>query len=136
MPELGNKRCSGIKTSLRNCEDFICKTCSTTTRVVDPFPTCTTIERDKFEIVGKLSYLGDVIGQAGGCTDVVSAQIGSAWKAFHELLPILKNKGISLGNCGKVFEVCVRSEVFFCMEVKPDFCLQKTGHELKHVTMQ
>ena len=26
-----HKQCSGIKTSLRNCKDFICKTCSTTT---------------------------------------------------------------------------------------------------------
>ena len=27
------------------------------------------------------------------------------------------------------------SEVFFCMEVKPDPCLHKTCHELKDVTM-
>ena len=41
-----HKRCSGIKTSLRNCgEDFICKTCSTTTGPVHPFPTCITIDR-------------------------------------------------------------------------------------------
>ena len=33
----------------------------------------------------------------------------SAWKAFHELLPILINKGISLVNCRIVFKACVRS---------------------------
>ena len=60
-----HKQCSGIKTSLRNCEDFVCKTCSTTTGAVDPFPTCITIDRDKFQVVSEFCYLVDVIGQAG-----------------------------------------------------------------------
>ena len=34
------------------------------------FPTCITIDRNKFEIV---SDVGDVIGQEGDCTDAVSA---------------------------------------------------------------
>ena len=42
-----HKRCSGIKTSLTNCEAFICKTCSTTIGAVDLFPTCVTIDRDE-----------------------------------------------------------------------------------------
>ena len=29
---------------LRNCEDFICKTCSTATRATNPFPICITTE--------------------------------------------------------------------------------------------
>ena len=58
-----HKWCSGIKTSLRNCEKFICKTCSTTAGVVDPFRTCITIKRDEFEIFSEFCYLGDVIGQ-------------------------------------------------------------------------
>ena len=49
-----HKRCSGIKTSLTNCEDFICKTCSITTGAVDPFPTCMTIDRDEFEILSSI----------------------------------------------------------------------------------
>ena len=102
-------RCSGMKTSLRNCKDFICKTCSTTTGTVDPFPTCITIDRDEFEIVSKFCYLSDVIGQLGGCTDAVAARIGSAWKAFNELLPILTNRGISLVNRGKVYKGCART---------------------------
>ena len=64
-----HKPCSGIKTSLRNYEDFICKTCSTTTGAAHPFPTCITIDRDEFEIVSEFCCLGDVTGQAGGCTD-------------------------------------------------------------------
>ena len=74
-----HKRCSGIKPSLRNCEDFICKTCSTITGAVDLFPTYITIDRDEFEIVIEFRYLGDVIGQAGGCSDAVTACIGSGW---------------------------------------------------------
>ena len=73
-----HKQCSGIKTSLRNCVDLICKTCSTTTGAVDPFPTCITVDRGEFEIVSELCYLGDVIGQASGCTDAVTALIGTA----------------------------------------------------------
>ena len=72
-----------------NCEDLICKTCSTTTGTVNPFPTYITIDRDEFEIVSEFCYLVDAIRQAGGCSDAVTARIGSAWKAFHELLPIL-----------------------------------------------
>ena len=77
-----HKQCSGIETCLRNCEDFICKTCSTATGAIDPFPTCMTIDRDEFEIVSEFSYLGDNrdLGDL--------ARIGSAWKAFHELLQI------------------------------------------------
>ena len=77
-----HKRCSGIKTSLRNCEDFICETCSTTAGAVDFFPTCIAIDRDEFEIVIEFCYLGDVIGQAGGCTDSVSARIGQLGRLF------------------------------------------------------
>ena len=61
--------CSGIMASLRNCEDFICKTCSTTSGFVDFFSTCITIDRDEFEIFSEFCFLGDVIGQTGGCTD-------------------------------------------------------------------
>ena len=104
---------SGIKISLRNCEDFICETCSATTGAVDPFPTSKTINRDEFEIVKELCYCGDVTGQASGCTDAVTVLIGSAWKAFHELLPILTNKCISLINRGKVFKTCVRSVILY-----------------------
>ena len=56
-----HKQYSGIKTSLRNCEGFICKACSATTETVDPFTTYIAIDRNEFEIVSKFCYLGDVI---------------------------------------------------------------------------
>ena len=114
-----HKRCSGIKTSVRNCEDFICKTCSTTTGAVHPFPTCITIDRDESEIVSEFCYLGDVKGQADDGTDAVSDRIGSAWKAFHQLLPILANKDISLVNRGKVFKDCIWSVLLYRTEPWP-----------------
>ena len=83
---------------------------------VNFFQTCITIDRDEFEIVREFCYLGNVIGQAGGCTDALTACIGSAWKAFHELLPILTNKSISLVNCGKVFKACVHYFSLFLKE--------------------
>ena len=75
---------SSIKTSLRNCEDFVCKTCSTTTGAVDPSLTCVTINRDEIEIVSEFYYLGDVIGQAGGCTDAVLDQLGRLFRYFYQ----------------------------------------------------
>ena len=66
-----------------NCEDFICKTFSTTTGAVDSFPTCITIDRDEFEIVSEFCYLGDVIEQTGDCTDAVTVRIGLAWKCME-----------------------------------------------------
>ena len=83
------------------------------------FPTCITIDRDQLEIVSEFCYLGDVIGRAGGCTDTKSARIGSTWKAFHELLPILTNKGMSLVNRGKVFNACIRKVVLYGKETWP-----------------
>ena len=95
------------------------KTCSTTTGAVDPFQTCITIDRDEFEIFSEFCHPGDIIGQAGGCTDAVTARIGSAWKAFHEHLPIFTNKGISLVNHGKVYKACVRNVLLYGSETWP-----------------
>ena len=114
-----HKRCSGIKGSLRSCVDFICKTCSTFTGDTNPSPTSISIGSKEFEVVSEFCYLGDVIGQAGGCTDAVTARTGSAWKAFHELLPILTNRGISLANRGKVFKACVRTVLLYGSETWP-----------------
>ena len=46
----------------------------------------------------------------------MTARIESAWKSFHELLPILTNKDISFVNCGKVFKACVRSVLLYGSE--------------------
>ena len=73
-------------------------------------------------------FLGSIIGQAGGCIDIVTAHTQSAWKAFNELLLILTNREISFLNCGKVFKACVRNEFLYGSASWP----MSTGH-LSHI---
>ena len=112
-----HKQCSGRRKCFRNCKDFICKTCSTVKEVDDPM--CKTVDGDGFETVSEFCYLGEIMGQAGGCIQAVTAHIQSVWKAFHELLPILRNRPISLLNRGKVFMACVRGLLLYGSETWP-----------------
>ena len=70
-----HKRCSGIRESLRNCKNFICKTCTTVAEADDSVSTWITVGGDEFETVGQFYYLSDVRGQAGRCIDAVTACI-------------------------------------------------------------
>ena len=49
---------------------------------------------DVFEATPTFQYLGDVIGEFGGCVDVTNAHITTAWKSFRQQLPIITNCGI------------------------------------------
>lgn len=64
-------------------------------------------------------YLGDAIGQAGGCTEAVTARIRSAWKKFRDLLPVLTNRGFSLRSRGHTYQACVRSVLLYGSETWP-----------------
>ena len=55
------------------------------------------------EVVPTFCYLGDTVGQSGGCADAINARIVSSWKAFRALLPVLTNRGINLKTRGYVF---------------------------------
>ena len=57
-------------------------------------------------------YLGDKIGQCGGCSDAVSTRIVSSWKAFRELLLILTNRAIRTKLRVNVFNMCVKKCFF------------------------
>ena len=57
-----------------------------------------TVNGETLETVESFCYLGDMIGQDGGCSDAVNTRVRSAWKKFRELLPILTNRSFSL-NC-------------------------------------
>ena len=67
------------------------------------------VDGDEFETVSEFVHLGDTVGQAGGCADAVTARIRSAWKAFHELLPLITNHRIYLGKRGNLFVTIARS---------------------------
>ncbi|CAH1270813.1 Hypp4454 [Branchiostoma lanceolatum] len=75
-----------------------------------------TVGEENLKVVPTFCYLGDMISQAGGCSDAVTARIKSAWKSFHELLPILTNRYIPLRNRGHVFNSCIRSVLLYASE--------------------
>ena len=66
------------------------------------------LDGSNLEAVSIFCYLGDMIGDNGGCFDATTARIKSAWKKFRELLPILTNRGISLKTRGSIFSSAVR----------------------------
>ncbi len=112
-----HKKCSGIKGKLPINSDFKCKTCTAETVIpVNDVPQKVCIDSDEFEVVRSFRYLGDMLGQSGGCGDSITARVRTAWKAFHELLPILTNRGISLSNRGQIYVSCVRSTMLYASE--------------------
>ena len=63
-------------------------------------------------------YLGDFVGQRGGCFDATIARIRSAWKKFRDLLPILTCRGLSLKSRGYAYNACVRSVLLYATEMR------------------
>ena len=111
--------CSDVprQVSLLSCRDiFVCRTCLR--------HNCSVVEKlefktgeDVLEEVKKFCYLGDMISCFGGASEAVSARIGSAWKKFRELSGVLVGKqGLSLMQCGKIYQCCVRPVLLYCCE--------------------
>ena len=74
---------------------------------------------EKLEVVDAFCYLGDMSDQTGGCFNAITARIGSAWKNFRDLLPVLSNKGISLRLRGHAYNACIRSILLYTSETWP-----------------
>ena len=79
------------------------------------------------EKIDNFCYLGDMLDADGGCDSTVTARVRSAWKKFHEYLPILTGKGFLLNLKGKVYATCMRS----CLMHGSETWLMKVEHELK-----
>ena len=109
-----HKRCSGIKGRLVEDETFVCPACSNP-RMPTPAVNIV-VDGDSLESVSTFCYLGDTVGDNGGCMDAITARMKSAWKKFRELLPILSNKSISLKSRGKVFVAGVRGVLLHASE--------------------
>ena len=62
----------------------------------------------------------------GGCDSAVKTRVRSAWKKFHEYLPILIGKDFSLKLKGKVYATCVS-----CLMHGSETWPMKVEHELK-----
>ena len=112
-----HKKCSGVVGPLKNVVDFECKKCR---GLVLPLPMAPfenlKIENDVFEKVASFRYIGDTVGQAGGCIDAVIERIKAGWGAFRELLPVLTNRSISLKNRGNMFRMCIRKILLYGSE--------------------
>ena len=109
-----HKRCSGVKGTLEKESMFRCKKCKGESAPTDSLNFIqVNIGEDTFEAAPTFQYLGDVIGESGGCIDATSARITSAWKGFSQLLPIITNLGISLRNRGNIFSSCIRKSLLY-----------------------
>ena len=71
------------------------------------------VSEDTFQAVPTFQYLGDVIGESGGCVDTTSAPITAAWKGFNQLLSIINNHGMLLRNQGNIFSSCIRKNLLY-----------------------
>ena len=84
-----HKRCSNINSLLKSDTDFKYKKCrgeASNASISDIEPVV--INGEKIQKVSSFCYLGDFVGQNGGCFDATTARIRLAWKKFRHLLPI------------------------------------------------
>ena len=112
-----HKRCSGIKGRLKHDDAFVCVSCKNPALAIIPDEFL--LDGVALEVVPTFCYLGDVLGDTGGCIDAITARVQSAWKKFRELLPILTNRGISLMSRGRVFSAGVRGVLLHASETWP-----------------
>ena len=111
------KRCSNIKDPLKPDTDFKFKKCrGEVSNAFIPDIESVVINGEEIEKVSYCCYLGDFIGQRGGCFDATTARIRSAWKKFRDLSPILTCRGLSLKIRGYAFNACVRSVLLYASE--------------------
>ena len=47
------------------------------------FTHCIHVDEDTFKAVPTFQYIGEVIGESGGCVDTTSASITTAWKTYY-----------------------------------------------------
>ena len=107
---------SNIKGPLKPDTDFKCKKCrSEVSNASIPDIEPVVINSEKIEKVSSFCYLGDFVGQCGGCFDATTARIRSAWKTFRDLLPILTCRGLLRVVVMPTMHVCA---LFCCMSVK------------------
>ena len=115
-----HKKCSGIKQKLKIDPTFKCGRCNGVARPIDGrMKEKVDFANSHLDVVQKFCYLGDTLGPEGGCKEATIARMRSGWKKFHELLPILTNRGISLEAKGWVFAAGVRSSMLYCSETWP-----------------
>ena len=61
-------------------------------------------------------YLGDMLGEGGGCEEASRIRVKCAWGKFRELAPFLTSKGASLKLRGKIYKACVQRVLVYGSE--------------------
>ena len=93
-----HKRYSGIRSRLIADPNYICPRCLEYAMLVDRRPArVVTVHDSQIKVVSEFCYLGDMLSSGGSYTKAIIARCRVAWGKFKKLLPILKNKHVSLG---------------------------------------
>ena len=94
-----HEHCSGLKRKLVFAINFKCKACLDP-QVSDVDYKAVELHGNKYEVVNKFCYLGDMVSTGGGAEARTIARVRSGWKSFRVLLPVgsfqLKKKGVYL----------------------------------------
>ena len=115
-----HRKCSKVRGQLKEDQSFKCSRCRGDVEdLAEPESRSVQVGADVFEVATSFCYLGDMIGQSGGCQDGVVTRVRCAWKNFRELLPILTDGGIPFKTRGHVFNMCVRSILIYASETWP-----------------
>ena len=70
-------------------------------------------------VVPEFCYHGDILSASGGCELASIARCKCAWAKFHQLLPLLANRHLSLLTRGRVYSTCVRRAMLHAAETWP-----------------
>ncbi|XP_057306088.1 uncharacterized protein LOC130644476 isoform X2 [Hydractinia symbiolongicarpus] len=111
-----HKKCSSIGGRLRADIQFVCKRCKGEIIENEVFPASMMYNSGSLEIVENFCYLVDMLGSEGGVGRSVTCRIGSAWKKFRELLPLLTSRVLSIEVKGRLYEACIRSVMLYGSE--------------------
>jgi len=83
--------CADIPGTLKQDPNFKCRSCKGEIQIPDNQELRVVHKGDTIEVVKSFCYLGDCIGEKGGCYDATTVRIRSAWKTFRELVPIWRH---------------------------------------------
>ena len=61
-------------------------------------------------------YLGDMLGDGGGCEAASRTRVKCAWSKFRELAPFLTSRGVSLNLKRKIYRCCVQNVMVYGSE--------------------
>ena len=131
-----HKKCSNIVGRLTEDKSFRCSRCLGKAPPIDVRPYYSmTLDGSTLEVVDSFCYLGDKVSAGGGCTASILNRTRVAWGKFHDLLPILTCRSLSLHTRGKLYSTCVRSAMLHATEcmgpTAKDICkLQKTDRAM------